>query len=77
MVIKACFTDSHVSDHGLQIFDFHIAKGIRPDNVPDLLRRMIRSNELLIGRYVGSIITRIEERRCADPHMDLLCPCPF
>lgn len=71
MTVEACTTDRQVTDHVLELFDRHVAQGVRSDLLADFLGGMGACDQLLVGRHIGSKIAWIQERRGTDTDMNL------
>ena len=54
------------------IFHTEIAERIDADDLCDLIDRMLRRDQIFAGIDVGTVIARVQKRRCRDTHVDLL-----
>ena len=71
MTVEACTTDRQVTDHVLELFDRHVAQGVRSDLLADFLGGMGACDQLLVGRHIGSKIAWKQKWWRTDSYMHL------
>ena len=57
--------------HIFQSVQFQIGKGVRSDDLTDLLHRSVISDQLFPGRHIRTEVARIQKWRRADSHVYL------